>query len=255
VWLLISVLLSACSSGAGAATQRQHTASGASVGGSSADVDPQAFQDVVESVYMVPGPNQRRVIRLSNFTQDLIFASCGGVGPPLDNTADRFMQQLFPDLELIQERGLVEPESPVVHAGTKPGCDIVSSGVSKQLPSREDVMDLIQPWLDIVMTTTEDPALLALKRPMWECMTSRSSLDVGQDVPIDFLKAVNVALARDGAETTEMKTLSGIYADCGDAYFKRLRELLLPKRPAEFERNRELLQRYASELMALGYLP
>ncbi|HEX2894591.1 MAG TPA: hypothetical protein VHO29_11380 [Marmoricola sp.] len=222
---------------------------------SSSHVDPQVFQDVVESVFMLPGPSQLRAIRVSNFTQDLLFKACGGVGPPLDSTADRFMQQLFPDLELIRERGIVEPDSPAVRPGTKPGCDIVSSGLSRRLPSRENVMDLIQPWLDVVTTTLQDPTLLALKKPMWVCMTSQSSLDVGQDVPGDFLKATNIALSQLGATSTEVKALSRIYADCSDPYFTRLRRLLLPRRPAEIERNRELLERYASELVGLGYLP
>lgn len=219
----------------------------------SSRTDPQVLGDVVDSVFLVPGNEQLRTIRVSNFTRALMFKGCGGEGPPLDSTADRFMQQLFPDLDLIRERGLVESQPTVDADPPAANCDAGSSGLDRKLPSREAAFNLIQPWLDLVETALQDPTLTSLKEPMWECMTEKSGLEVGQDVPADFLKAVNLALSASGP--TDLTVLSEIYADCSGAYFDRLRGMLLDQRPAMVERNRELLERYATELVAAGYVP
>jgi hypothetical protein len=42
---------------------------------------------------------------------------------------------------------------------------------------------------------------------------------------------------------------------CGTAYFARTQALLEAQRPAMIERHRELLERFARELVAIGYVP
>jgi hypothetical protein len=253
VALCAAVFLSACTAGEsppdGAPTRGS---SGGTHEPPAGQVDPQVFQDVVESAFLVPGRGQLRAIRLGNYTQDLMFKACGGEGPPLDSTANRFMQQEFPDLELIRERGLTEDDAPQGEAGGK-DCDMISSGVLKRLPAFRDVNDLTEPWLDIANTAMQDSSLIALKDPMWKCMTNRSSLEIGKNVPVDFLQAANFALSGDGK--VDLMDLSVIYADCSAPYFDRLKQLLLKKRPSMVERNRELIERYASELVATGYVP
>lgn len=215
--------------------------------------DPQVIQDVVDSVLMLPGESQRRAIRLSNFVRGLTLQACGGEPIPLDSTSDRYMQQTFPDLELIAERGLSEP---FIDSGGSLNCDIRSSGVEAQLPSRVDAMELIQPWLDRVASIQQEPQILALKEPMYRCLTEVTSLEMGRDVPTAFLMASNLALSDDaGDRTDEMELFSQAYATCAKNYFDALKMRLAEERPTEVERNRELLTRYAAELVAVGYLP
>ena len=46
-----------------------------------------------------------------------------------------------------------------------------------------------------------------------------------------------------------------LYARCGKAYFGRTQELLEAERPAMIERHRELLEQFAREIVAIGYVP
>jgi hypothetical protein len=46
-----------------------------------------------------------------------------------------------------------------------------------------------------------------------------------------------------------------VYASCGDGYFSALRNVLLERRERTVERDRELLERIASEVERAGYVP
>lgn len=217
------------------------------------NVDPQVLQDVIDATFMVPGSDMRRAMRVQEFGRQKAIAECGGKAGPIDGTSNRFDQSHFPDLELIRKRGFFEQEETDQEdkqlEGLDPRCDL-----TPDLPRYTAWFVLQTPWGDVVASTEQDSGLTALKGPMADCLVRKTGLAVERSDPTTFLRAVNTANAT-GASQGELKNMAAAYADCGAPYFGKFRELLLRKRPAMVERNRELIERYASQIVGAGYVP
>lgn len=215
--------------------------------------EPQVVQDVIDATFSVPGPEMLRAMRIQEFDRNLGIVKCGGKSGPINGTSDRIDQARYPDLTLIRDRGFVEQagvksdDSRV--AGLDKGCNLFPP-----LPSFQAWFVLDQPWRDVVDGVENGAAVETLKEPMATCLVDRTGLKVDPDDPTSFLRAVNLASATDASDA-ELKAYATAYADCGEPYFAKVRSLLLEKRPAFVERNRELIEKFASELVAAGYAP
>ena len=114
-------------------------------------------------------------------------------------------------------------------------------------------------WQDATMlTVANSAAVLDAAKPMAQCLRDGSGLDVTDDDPsLAFLRAVDVAYFSRGSTVTvqTMREWSRLYADCAAPYFEVVKSELLELRPVLIERNREALERYAAQLVDLGYVP
>ncbi len=248
-------------SGCTSAEDGETSSAGASPG--EAAVDPQVLQDVAAWALRAPGPSVRRAQRVDNFMKAWSIRQCGGVPLiALDSTAHRVEQQGFPDLEVIREKTLTEPE-PIAEPGTgRRGCDGASKGnILDKMPTSDAAGNLGMPWDDVVATAEQDERLIALKAPMAQCLregwpsVAKSITDA--DPALTYLKAIDFEIIKSG-ERLKKRTAreqAVLYVECGTDYFGRLQELLEAERPAMIERNREVLERFASELVAVGYVP
>ncbi|WP_460830062.1 hypothetical protein [Nocardioides hungaricus] len=267
-----SLLVSGCTSdtGGGPGSEQGEPSAGQSqssrVGG---DVDPQVLDDVAAAAFPAPGASVRRMMRVNNFVTDFIFAACGStLRLSIDRTWERYDQDVFPDLDLIRAKGFTEKNPRVDRKGNlpappgfRPGCDAKSKGnLFEKVPSRNDWVDLRAPWDDVVATVEQDPSVVALKGPFAQCLregTKGTGIVVSSTDPAPtFLAQLDKAYAGGKVTTREReRRMPRLYARCGRAYFGRTQELLEAERPAMIERNRELLEQFAREIVAIGYVP
>ena len=264
------VLVSGCSSDASTSSGKpgESKIAGASTGPAEA-VDPQVLDDVAATVFPAPGPSVRRMMRVSTFMTDFIETTCGSTERrSIDRTVERAEQQVFPDLELIRTKGLVEIDPRADREGNIPpppgfrqGCDARSKGnLFERVPSRLPAMNLREPWRDVVATVEQDPSVVALKAPFAQCLrngTKGTGMVISSEDPAPtFLTQSDLAWVRGKLTKRENERLiPRLYVKCGTAYFARTQALLEAQRPAMIERNRELLERFARELVAIGYVP
>jgi hypothetical protein len=213
-------------------------------------VDPQVLSDVIESTLSVPGPGQRRSIRVNTFIRSWMAQQCGGQGAPIDSTAERFSQDTTPDLELIRERGFNE-DHVNMFAGADGTCDAASPGnLVDRAPTFQAWGEVRSLWVEVERSVIAGDRVAALKEPLARCLEERSGLSVSVRNPTtQYLSAV------DGARGDDMRRLATIYADCGKEYFAQVQELMLAERPEWAEKHRDVLERFAGELVALGYAP
>lgn len=217
----------------------------------SAAVDPQVLSDVIEGTFGVPGPGQRRSIRINTFIRSWMARQCGGQGAPINSTAERFSQDTTPDLELIRERGFVE-EYVNMSEGARRGCDAMSPGnLVDQAPTFQAWFAVKALWaVEVEKTVIADDRVTALKKPLAQCLQQRSGLSVSAANPTTrYVSAV------DGADDEDKQRFATIYADCGGEYFAMVQNLMLEERPEWVERHREVLEKFAGEAVALGYVP
>ncbi|MFT4216736.1 MAG: hypothetical protein QM619_06065 [Micropruina sp.] len=223
----------------------------------SAGVDPQVMQDVIEATFTVPGRGVIRGLRVTEFARQNGIQKCGGKAGPSDSTANRPDQSMFPDLELIRERGFAENGSSLEEdkqlQELPRDCNLLPD-----VPRAEDWHNLSASWArEVASPALADASLSSLKGPMAQCLTDR----VGKEIdPVDpassFLRTADVTmLSTDDWETGGEARYAAAYADCGKDYFAKYGELLLAKRPAQVERNRELLNEFAAGLVKAGYVP
>lgn len=217
-------------------------------------VDSRILEDVVEFVFMVPGDGQMRAIRVSNFVQSLYLKACGEESLPHDETSGRLMQHMFPNLDLIRTKGLVENAPTGSGFPNSRDCSAAAAAVERQLPEIGGAMTLTEAWLAEVRKVQGDSRITSLKEPMRHCMAVRSSLRVGKDVPAAFLDAVNLAMSGH-ASTHDMMRYSRVYAHCAKKYFQSLEVALLALRPTVVRRSRQALIQVAGALSASGYTP
>ncbi|GAA3647251.1 hypothetical protein GCM10022237_03470 [Nocardioides ginsengisoli] len=261
------LVVSGCSSDpTGRPTKPAKADSAATRGGA---VDPQVLDDVAATLFPAPGPSVRRMMRVSTFIGDFIVIACGATErPSIDRTVERAEQDVFPDLELIRTKGLVEKDprvdregNPLPLPGLRQGCDARSKGnLFERVPSRIDAMHLREPWDDVVATVEQDPSVVALKAPFAQCLrkgTKGTGVVVSNEDPAPtFLTQTDLAYARHKISTRDReRRIPRLYVKCGRRYFARTQALLEARRPAMIERHRELLERFARELVAIGYVP
>ncbi|UUZ59072.1 hypothetical protein [Nocardioides sp. B-3] len=213
-------------------------------------VDPKVLSDVIEGTFSVPGPGQRRSIRINTFIRSWMAQQCGGRGAPIDDTSERFSQDTTPDLELIRERGFTE-DYVNMFAGARRDCDAASPGnLIDQAPTFQAWSELRSPWAEVERTVTADNRVAALRGPLAGCLEQRSGLTVSVRNPASsYLSGV------DGAADADRQRLATIYADCGKDYFAMVETLMLEQRSEMVNRHRDILERFAVEVVSLGYTP
>lgn len=223
-------------------------------GGDSPAVDPQVLKDVVAATFRVPGDEVRRAMRVDRFTRELAITECGGTAGPLDDTSGRVDQSKYPDLDLIRERGFSETEETQKEDARLESLDDCTD-LRPDLKAFDDWSKLQGPWNDITLAVEQDSRLDPLKQPLADCLTQRTGLPVdAADPVISYLRAVNISASKDATDAQNAERAVA-YADCAAPYFAELHTLLLAKRPAMVERHREVITRYAAQLIGAGYAP
>lgn len=222
-------------------------------------VDPQVLSDVIASAFLMPGETQRRAIRVLHNARSIANVACGGsaLGTP-NSTYSRYDQSRYADLSLIAEKGFTESEESLPESNKK-----VDAGAcaAKALSSYHEWRVLAAPWTDIVRTAIQAPAVTATKPEVASCLTTKSLGDVvadEEDPTATFLSNTDGYLSGDKQgrpHEQEMQRLSDVYAECTGNYFEALEAELAPERERMVERHRELLERFAAELSAAGYVP
>lgn len=214
-------------------------------------VDPQILQDVVDGVYWTPGAGVRRGMRVQTFAISIGVQECGGDPIQLDSTEDRPAQNLYPDLELIRERGFAE-NGPSYRDDLDADCAEIAPD---SLTSWDAWRSLETAWDDAALTAQEEsPALDNQKASMAKCLRDETGLAVDDEDPTKFLLAVDNADI-DGATDQDMMGFAAAYAQCGQPYFDTFASELEDERKDLVERNRETLTRFAVEISDAGYVP
>lgn len=212
--------------------------------------DPTVLSDVIDAAFPLPGPAQRRNIRVQTFLHGWGIERCGGTAGPIDSTADRFEQDVLPDLELIRERGFTEPTQQSMR-GVDEDCQI-GAELQAAAPAWGEWRELLGPWLDLVDQTLQDERLRSLQAPMAECLRQTTGLPIDDADPVGSL--FDSADDRDATGQQQRQTAAA-FADCGADYFGTLEALLLDLRPAYVAQRRELLEDFAQQIEAMGYAP
>lgn len=266
VVILASLVTSACAFGeAGSSDQLSghDSGGGATPIGDENDenvgIDPQVLADVAAGAFPMPGVTQTRTIRIRHNARSIANEACGGPPfPEADSTANRFNQSRYASLELIAEKGLVEEQPPGVSASKVD----IDDCVDEVLPSYQDWNNLMEPWGDATRTATQSDAVTATESDTFECLEREARVDGDlerADPTATFLtKVADPHLAQVDSEEayqTELRRLSDVYVECTRAYFEAMEKELAPAKAELVERNRELLERFASEMSAAGYVP
>jgi hypothetical protein len=220
-------------------------------GSAATDLDPQVFSDVVAGVFPLPGRSQLRTIRVIMASVGLPNAACGGKNFADPGATDlRQDQARYADLELIAAKGLVERTSqpkPVL---------VAESCLAAKTPSQVKWWALIEPWSEITRTAALSEPVVATHARVARCLREESGLTVDQTDPTaSFLNSVDRNLSGAADPEADSRSLSSAYATCTREYFDILSTQLRPQQEQLVERNRELLERYAGELAAIGYVP
>jgi hypothetical protein len=218
--------------------------------------------------------SQVRAVRIGNLLAGLRYAACGGAPPPLDYVADTGGVD-YPSLDLIRERGLgIIYDAPKYYGLTSdpsdPKLDLKCQAEAKEalkagqkpkdaVTGFSELVNRVAPsWDDIGYSVENEPAAVALKAPMAECLRRGSGLTVEDDNPyVSFLQAVDASYLRrqNPVPVGTVQRWSVLYADCGAAYWSYVGTRLTAERPGVVERNREVLQSFAVNLVKAGYTP
>ena len=231
-------------------------------GTASSSVDPQIMRDVIEWAFPVGGDGMLRTMRLARAVSSIQAVDCGGEPfANLDYTGDREDQMLYPDLALIQAKGLAN-ETGERPAGTRVGNDDPCR--YKSLPSWPKVSDLtLGYWNDLTREVLNRGPVQAELTSAGRCLEDATGWNlVHRDVSKleYFFVEVDKAVLEAGdvsdvrAHETTMK-YSTIFATCAADYATAMQSGLEAERPGAIERNRELLTSLARELAKAGYVP
>jgi hypothetical protein len=244
---MVALLATGCNGGSGSDDEGDPNAESTW----DAQVDPQILQDAVEGAYWMPGSGVLRGMRVQTFLMSIGVGECGGEPIPIDSTQDRPAQNLYPDLELIRERGFVE-QGPSYRDALSDDCEELAPD---SIESWGAWRDLTFQWEDEALTVQEEaPTLEEEKTSMTDCLVERTGLNVDEEDPTTFLRAVDDADVN-GATDQQMKDFAIAYADCGQTYFDAFAAELQGRRKDLIERNRETLARFAVEIADAGYVP
>lgn len=250
---LASLPLAACSSpSAEPATAPPGSSAPAAQAPGAPGVDPQILSDVVAAVFPVPGPSQVRTIRVLMASIALPNIACGGKGFADPNATEMRMDQArYADLELIAEKGLAEK------AQDKPRLRSADCREQKA-PALKEWPALESSWSDVTRTAALSDAVTKTHTQTTSCLKRQTGLKVNESDPTaTYLSSADGAMAQaeaDGLKGLEHR-LSAAFVTCTREYFQAIGVQLAPERARLVERNREVLQRSATELSALGYVP
>ncbi|MFT4215889.1 MAG: hypothetical protein QM619_01710 [Micropruina sp.] len=240
-------------------------------------VDPQIMSDVIDLAFFLPGPSMRRAMRLQRAKVSIEARDCG-LAPykDLDYTGDRYDQAMFPDLELIAENNLVETEEedaggkepdfgsvdPKRTASPRPDGVLIGDVPCryKSLPSwRKASSDLSSIWTDVALEVLSSPQMQGVKRATAKCLRENSGLKASDDDPTgSWMRSVDYYLSGLGTDAQWQRDetrLSKVFVQCAGDFATQFKGLLEPRRVQAVERNRELLEQFARELSAAGYVP
>lgn len=224
--------------------------------------DPQIFSDVIDWAFPVGGNHMLRTMRLGRAVSSIQVVDCGGKPfENLDYTGDREDQMLYPDLDLIRQKGLTNGDGSRP-SGTRMGDDKPCR--DKSLPSWRKVFDLnVGYWDDATREVWNSSKTQNLLAATGKCLEEKSgwSLTHGNASKMEYFfvrvdsAAVQAAnTSQKLADTVTMK-YSIIFAECAGDYASAMQTGLEERRPAAVERNRELLTSLAKELAVAGYVP
>lgn len=236
-------------------TSSSHSATATSVAAPTAvpNVDPQILSDVAAGAFPLPGPSELRTIRITLASIGFPNAACGGRNfANLNNTSFRFDQARYADLNLIAKKGLSEPE-------LRQPARVNAACRARKVPAFSRWYALSALWQDATLTAADSSPVVATHARTAACLHRVTQLTVSAGDPTaSYLNSVDYALSglksRKQSKTLERR-FSLAYARCTTSYFAALGAQLRPVKARLIERNRELLEQYASELAALGYVP
>jgi hypothetical protein len=215
-------------------------------------VDPQILSDVADGAFPLPGPSELRTIRITLASIGYPNAACGGKNfSNLNDTSLRFDQARYADLQLIAAKGLTETEPPLPPR-------MSMSCLARKTPAFPAWHALAGSWQDATLTAANSTAVVRTHAMAASCLHNSTGLAVSVGDPTaTYLNKVDYALSGLGGSrwTTFERKFSVAYARCAQIYFAAMTAQLRPVKVRLVERNRELLERYASELAALGYVP
>jgi hypothetical protein len=215
-------------------------------------VDPQILSDVAAGAFPLPGPTELRTMRITLASIGYPNAACGGENfSNLNDTSLRLDQARYADLQLIAKKGLSQPEPPLPPR-------MSASCLAKQTPAFSAWHALAGAWQDATLTAANSAPVVATHAKTASCLRKATGLAVSVGDPTAaYLNKVDYALSGVGGTqwTVLERKFSLAYARCAQSYFAAMARQLRPVKRRLIERNRELLERYASELAALGYVP
>lgn len=190
-------------------------------------------------------------MRVQMFSMSIAVQECGGDAIPITSTEDRPAQNLYPDLDLIRERGFAE-NGPSYRDDLDASCEELAPD---SLNAWGAWRDLAFEWEDAALTAEQESAAMEAVRPqMAQCLSERTGLSFEAEDPTTFLLAVDYADI-DGATDKQMREFAAAYADCGKPYFDTLATELKDTRTQLIERHREALTEFAVEIADAGYVP
>jgi hypothetical protein len=179
-------------------------------------------------------------------------AACGGKNfSNLNDTSLRFDQARYADLQLIATKGLTQMEPPLP-------ARMNTSCLASKTPAFPAWHALASAWQDATLTAANSTPVVATHAKTAACLHNSTGLPVSiGDPTATYLQKVDYALSGVGGARWAMleRKFSLAYARCAQSYFAAIAAQLRPVKARLIERNRELLERYASELAALGYVP
>ncbi|MFT3862232.1 hypothetical protein [Micropruina sp.] len=215
------------------------------------------MQDVIESTFMVPGDGVLRGMRVQQFARNEGIRKCGGEPGRVEATMNRPAQHLYPNLELIRERGFAENKESLEEDARIERLPTSCPNLIPSIPRVEDWHNLQAAWEKDAYVAAANSTLAKSKDSMARCLTDRIGKDVDPaDPAVSFLRiADDTMLETDDWETGGEQKYAAAYADCGKEYFAKLGELLLKQRPEQIERNREVLTEFAVGIVKAGYVP
>jgi hypothetical protein len=249
----VSLLLAVALSGCGDTSQPGARSGPVSQSDPSARVDPQILSDVAAGAFPMPGGSQLQTMRVMLASIGLPNVACGGENfHDLSDTSFRFDQARYADLDLIAGKGLTEP-------GMAQPTRADEACRARKTPSYSQWHMLGAAWRDATLAAANASRVVATHARTAQCLQRASGLRVDAGDPTaSYLAAVDYALsALKSAEVSSSseRKFSAAFAHCTRSYFAALGAQLKPAKQRLVERNKELLERYAAELAALGYVP
>lgn len=169
-------------------------------------------------------------------------------------TDDRIAQDMFPDLALIRREGF---------GGEVNHRDLAIETIRSDCPDLTpgliyyaDIRNLEYEWtLRAQEVRDGSEAVAQTKEPAAECLRDRTGLEAEDADPTTFLRSTTYEMSKGTTSREEEMAYAEAYADCMTDYFDAMASELMERRPEYVERNREVLERFAVEISAAGYVP
>lgn len=254
-------------------------------------VDPAVLEAVTAAAFPVGGPSMRSGMRASAGLNNAIAEHCGGLIVDVNATDQRIDQSTYPDLDLIAERGFVEPidsksagwpvegtsnlvpdlrtaeedfnaalrasdpsgaNGEMVDAAALDANELYEACATEVVPASSEFYDLVSVWGD----RTDEVLARQELRAMWPgvaaCMTAATGSQVSESNPAEAFFGLI-----DGKELDEARQhdLTQIWVECTTDYFGTLQSLLEVEQAELAHTYGPTLQSVAASLQQAGYTP